>query len=174
MEKAHNLFTSVEIKFKLFDFYLNGNYDDCNACIKILNALDLDEHGIQFLCVKEDGVSPRPGMPHLGDIALSGLIEVEKGATIGELEMFFRALDAPFWDCISLVSLCEDVNSWLNSCFIKKARPTSISLERGGVIMKKGTLTVPAPVKPSSVTLEKEGVLMKKLPGRKRTRSRWD
>ena len=174
MEKAHNLFTRVEIKFKLFEFYQYGNYDDCNACIKILNGLDLDEHGIQFLCVKEDGVSPRPGMPHFGDIKLAGLIEVKEDTTIGELEMFFRALDAPFWDCISLVSLCEDVNSWLNSCFIKKARPTSISLERGGVVMKKGTLTVPAPAKPSSITLEKEGVVMKNLPGRKRTRSRWD
>ena len=174
MEKAHNLFTRVEIKFKLFEFYLSGHYDNCDACIKILNGLDLDEHGIQFLCVKEDGVSPRPGMPHFGDIKLAGLIEVKEDTAIGELEMFFRALDAPFWDCISLVSLCEDVNSWLKPCFIKKARPTGISLEKGGVVMKKGTLTVPAPVKPSSITLEKEGVVMKKLPGRKRTRSRWD
>ena len=82
MEKAHNLFTSVEIKFKLFNFYLNGNYDDCNACIKILNALDADEHGIQFLCVKEDGVSPRPGMPQFGDIKLAGLIEVKEYVTL--------------------------------------------------------------------------------------------
>ena len=139
-----------------------------------MNGLDLDEYGIQFLCVKEDGVSPRPGMPHFGDISLAGLIEVKEDTTIGELEMFFRALDAPFWDCISLISLCEDVNSWLKSCFIKKGRPTGISLEKGGVVMKKGTLTVPAPVKPFSITLEKEGVVMKKLPGRKRTRSRWD
>ena len=174
MEKVQYLFRRVEVKFKLFEFYLTGNLDDCGACIKILNELDLDEHGIQFLCVKEDGVSPRPGMPHLGDIVLAGLIEVKKGTTVGELEMFFRTLDAPFWDCVSLISLCEDVNSWLNSCFIKKARPLGISLEKGGVVMKKGTLTVPAHAKPSSITLEKEGGVMKKLPARKRTRSRWD
>ena len=174
MEKARNLFTRVEKKFKLFEFYLSGHYDNCAACIKILNGLDLDEHGIQFLCLKEDGVSPRPGMPHFGDISLAGLIEVKEDTTIGELEMFFRALDAPFWDCVSLISLCEDVNSWLNSCFIKKTRPTGISLKRGGVVMKKGTLTVSAPAKPSTITLEKEGVVMKNLPGRKRTRSRWD
>ena len=174
MEKSQYLFRRVEIKFKLFEFYLVGNLDDCGACIKILNALDLDEHGIQFLCLKEDGVSPHPGKPHLGDIALAGLLEVKKGTTVGELEMFFRTLDAPFWDCVSLVSLCEDVNSWLNSCFIKKGRPLGINLKKGGVVMKKGTLTIPAHAKPSSITLEKEGGVMKKLPARKRTRSRWD
>ena len=148
MEKAHNLFTSVEIKFKLFDFYLNGNYDDCNACIKILNALDLDEHGIQFLCVKEDGVSPRPGMPHFGDIKLAGLIEVKEYTTIGEMERFFRALDVPFWDCFSFINPFEDVQTWLASCFEKKGTPNTITLEQGGVVVNKGT-----PMKPDFKSL---------------------
>ena len=174
MEKVQYLFRRVEVKFKLLEFYLAGNLVDCGACIKILNELDLDEHGIQFLCVKEDGVSPRPGMRHFGDIKLAGLLEVKKGTTVGELEMFFRTLDAPFRDCISLISLCEDANSWLKPCFIKKARPLGISLKKGGVVMKKGTLTVPAHAKPSGITLEKEGDVMKKLPAKKRTRSRWD
>ena len=57
---------------------------------------------------------------------------------------FFRALDIPLWDCISLINLCEDVNSWLEPCFKKKTRPTSITLEKGGIVLEKGTLRVPA------------------------------
>ena len=169
MEKVPKLSRHIKIKNTVFEFVLAGDLKECVACIKILNVLDLDEQGIKFLCLKEHGLSPNNNA-----INLAGLIEVEKGATIDGMIRFFRALDAPFWDCISLVSLCEDVNSWLKPCFIKKARPTSITLKRGGVVMKKGTLTVPAPAKPSSITLEKEGVVMKNLPDRKRRRSRWD
>ena len=67
---------------------------------------------------------------------------------------FFRALDNPFWDCIFLIRLCKDVDSWLAPCFEKKVRPTWLTMEKGGVVMKKGALTVPTP--------EKEGVVMKK------------
>ena len=152
-EKALKLSRSTETKHKVFDFVLAGNFNECVACINILNVVDLDEHGIQFLCLKEDGVSYTNGA-----IKFVGLIEVKKGTTIEGMTRFFRALDIPLWDCISLISLCEDVNSWLEACFKKKARPTSITLEKGGVVLKKGTLTVPAP---------------EDLPDGKR-RSRWD
>ena len=143
MEKAHNLFTSVEIKFKLFNFYLDGNYVDCKACIKILNALDLDEHGIQFLCVKEDGVSPRPGMPQFGDLNLAGLIEVKEYVTLGEMVRFFRALDVPFPGCFSFIAPFEDIQTWLASCVEKKGNPNTITMEQGGILVKKGTPTPP-------------------------------
>ena len=140
MEKAHKLFTSVERKFKLYNFYLNGNYDDCNACIKILNALDVDEHGIQFLCVKEAGVSPRPGMPH---IKLAGLIEVKDYTTLGKMVWFFRALDVPVPGCFSFVAPFEDIQTWLASCVEKNGDPNTITMEQGGIVVKKGTPTPP-------------------------------
>ena len=138
-EKALKLSRSTETKHKVFDFALAGNLDECIACINILNVMDLDEHGIQFLCLKEDGVSYTNRA-----IKFAGLIGVKKGTTIEGMIRFFRALDIPLWDCISLVSLCEDVNSWLEPCFKKKTRPTSITLEKGGIVLEKGTLRVPA------------------------------
>ena len=174
MEKGHKLFRSVEIKFKLFEFYLTCVWGDYNACIKILNALDLNEHGIQFLCVKEDGVSSRPRNSQIIDVKLAGLIEVEKGTTVGELVMFFRALLTPFQHCISLIKLCEDGQAWLGSCFEKKDARNPTIITRGGIVMKKGTLTVLASVNPFNVKQEKESVVVKKLPDKKRRRSRWD
>ena len=161
MEKVPKLSRHIEIKNKVFEFFLAGDFNECGACIKILNALDLDEQGIKFLCLKEHGLSPNHA------ISLAGLIEVEKGTTVEGMTRFFRALDAPFWDCITLVSLCGDVNSWLARCFTKKVRPASITLEKGGVVIKKGTLTVPAP-ETNLITHP-----CKPSPGRKR-RSRWD
>ena len=140
MEKTLKLSRCTETKHKVFEFTLAGNLKDCIACINILNVVDLDEHGIEFLCLKEDGVWYGNGA-----IKFKGLIEVKKGTTIEGMMRFFRALDIPLWDCISLVSLCEDVNSWLEPCFERKTRPTGITLEKGGIMLKKGTLRVPTP-----------------------------
>ena len=147
MEKAPELSTHVEKKNKVFKFFLSGDFNDCTACIKILNALDLDEHGIQFLCLKENGFC-------CGEISLAGLLEVKEGTIVDGMPRFFRTLDNLFWDCITTFSLCDDVDSWLVPCFEKKVRPTWLTLKKGGVVMKKGALTVPTP--------EKEGVVMKK------------
>ena len=73
MEKGLKLSRSNETKHKVFDFVLAGNLDECIACINILNVVDLDEHGIQFLCLKEDGVSYANGA-----IKFAGLIGVKK------------------------------------------------------------------------------------------------
>ena len=106
MEKALKL--SKSTKHKVFDFTLDGTLDECVACVNILNAVDLDEHGLQFLYLKEDKVS----YINRG-IKFNGLIGVKKATTIEEMIRFFRALDVPLWECISLISLCEDVHSWL-------------------------------------------------------------
>ena len=138
MEKAPKLSTHIEIKNKVFEFYLSGDFNDCATCIKILNALDLNEHGIQFLCLKENGFC-------CGEISLVGLIEVKEDTIIDGMPRFLRTIDIPFLDCINTVRLCKDVDSWLAPCFTKKVRPTWLTLEKGGVVMKKGTLTVSAP-----------------------------
>ena len=174
MEKRRKLSTHNEIKSKLFEFYLTGVWGDYNACIKILNDLDLNEHGIQFLCVKEDGASVRPRNTQIMDVGLAGLIEMKEGTTVGELVLFFRALLTPFQRCLSLIKLCKDGQVWLGSCFEKKETHNPTIITRGGIVMKKGTLTVLASVSTSSVMKEKESVVMKKLPAKKRTRSRWD
>ena len=119
MEKALKLSKSTGTKHKVFDFTLDGTLDECVACANILNAVDLDEHGLQFLYLKEDKVS----YVNRG-IKFKGLIGVKKATTIEGMISFFRALDIPLWDCISLVSLCEDVNSWLE-------KKTYLRLEKG-------------------------------------------
>ena len=131
MEKALKLSKSTETKHKVFDFVLAGNFNECVECINILNVVDLDEHDIQFLCLKEDGVSYT-----YGGIKFVGLIEVKKGTTIEGIMRFFRNLDTPLWGCTFMISVCVDVNSWLNSCSKKKTRFVDVVLE-------KGTLTVP-------------------------------
>ena len=119
MEKALKLSKSTEPKHKVFAFNLDGTLDECVDCVNILNAVDLDEHGLQFLYLKEDKVS----YVYRG-IKFDGLIGVKKATTIEGMIRFFRALDIPLWDCISLVSLCEDVNSWLE-------KKTYLGLEKG-------------------------------------------
>ena len=136
MEKAHRFFTPVEINTNVFKFCLGGDFNECDACIKILDALDLNEHDIQFLCLKEHGLSCNND-----EVRLAGLIEVKEGTTIDGMINFFRTLDNPFWHCISLVKPCGDVDCWLASCFEKKGSPLRLTLEKGGVVIKKGTLT---------------------------------
>ena len=134
-----------------------------------MNDLDLNEHGIQFLCVKEDGASTRPRNSQIMDVGLAGLIEMNEGTTVGELVLFFRALLTPFQHCLSLVKLCKDSQVWLGSCFEKKETRNPTIITRGGMVMKKGTLTVLASVNTSFVMKKKE-----KLPAKKIRRSRWD
>ena len=121
MEKGH----------RRFDFYLAGCRGDYNACIKILNDLNLDDHGIQYLCVKEDGTSIRPGKHRFGGVNLAGLIEMKEGTDVGEMVVFFHALLTPFQHCLSLIKLCKDGPVFDGSCFEKK----------GSVMVKKGTPT---------------------------------
>ena len=170
MEKRCKLCKTNEIKHKLFEIYLTGRWRDYNACIKILNDLDLIEHGIQFLCAKEDGALTRPRNRHIMDISLAILIEMKEGTTVGELVLFSRALLTPFQHCLSLIKLCKDSQVWLGSCFEKKdtSKPTIIT--RGGLIMKKGTLTVLGPDNTEPVLKKKE----EKSSVKKRRRSRWD
>ena len=133
MEKISEFFKQHEKKSKVFDFVLRGDLDECIECMNVLNVLDLDKHGVQFLCFKEEGTS-------YIDICrtrqINGLIEMKEGTTIEGVIRFFRNLDIPLWDCISIITVCEDVNFWLNHSFKKKNRFDGVALE-------KGTLTVP-------------------------------
>ena len=122
MEKVPELSTHVEIKTKVFEFFLSGDYSACAACIKTLNALDLDEHGIQFLCLKENGFC-------CGEISLVGLMEVKEDTVIDGVPRFFRRTrDYQFLDCLNTLRLCKDVDSWLAPCFTKKVRPNLVNL----------------------------------------------
>ena len=131
MEKVPKLFRRIETKNKVFNFVLAGNLDKCVECMNVLNVLDLDKHGIQFLCFREEGTSRTDGTRKI-----RGLIERKEGTTVGGVERFFRNLDAPLWDCTSLVSLCEDVDFWLDRSLLVDNRSI-------GVVLEKGTLTVP-------------------------------
>ena len=158
------------MKFKLFEIYLTGRWGDYNACIKILNDLDLIEHGIQFLCAKEDGTSNRPRDRNGMNISMAVLIEMKEDTDVLELVPFFHALLTQFQHCLSLIKLCEDSQVWLRSCFEKKDTGPPTIITRGGLIMKKGTLTILGPVNTEPVW-EMKG---KKPPVKKRRRSRWD
>ena len=131
MEKVPKLSRRIETKHKVFDFALVGNLGKCNECINILNALDLNKHGIQFLWFREEGISRTDDTR-----SIRGLIETKEGTTVDGVMRFFRNLDAPLWDCTSLVSLCEDVNYWLY-------RSRLVDKRSIGVVLEKGTLTVP-------------------------------
>ena len=131
MEKVPKLSRRVESKHKVFNFGLSGNLDESIKCINILNALDLNKHGIQFLCFREEGISRTDDTRKI-----RGLIETKEGTTVDGVMRFFRNLDAPLWDCTSLVSLCEDVNFWLYRSGLVDKRSI-------GVVLEKGTLTVP-------------------------------
>ena len=108
MEKGHKRSRSVGIKSKLFEIYLTGRWGDYDACIKILDDLDLIEHGIQFLCVKEGDASTRPRNRDIMDIDLDILIEMKEGTDVEEMVLFFRALLIPFQRSLSLIKLCKN------------------------------------------------------------------
>ena len=125
-EKISEFFKQPEKKSKVFDFVLRGDSDECIECMKALNVLDLDKRGVQFLCTSYiDGTRQ-----------INGLIEIKEGTTIEGVIRLFCNLNIPLWDCISMITVCKDVNFWLNHSFKKKNRFV-------GVMMEKGTLTVP-------------------------------
>ena len=126
MEKVPKLFRRVEIKNKVFDFVLRGDLD---ACIECMNVLNLDKHGIQFLCIQEEEPSYIGGTRKI-----NGLIEMKEATTVDGVIRLFRNPDIPLWDCTSIISVCEDVNFWLNRFPRKKNRFV-------GVFLEKGTLT---------------------------------
>ena len=55
MNKIPKFFKKTEKKSKVFDFVLRGDLDECIECMNVLNVLDLDKHGVQFLCFRERG-----------------------------------------------------------------------------------------------------------------------
>ena len=126
MEKVPKLFRRVEKKNKVFDFVLRGDLDEC---MNILNALDLDKHGVQFLCVRDKGISI------IDDTRkIKGLIEMKEGTTVDGVTRFFRNLDIRLWDCISMVAVGDDIDLWLNH---------KRKIRFDDVVLEKGTLTVP-------------------------------
>ena len=116
-------------KSKVFNFALRGDWGEFTECMKILKVLDLDKHGIQFLCIRDEGTSDIDGKMHI-----TGLIEMKEGKTVDGVIRFFRNLDIRLWDCISMVAVCNDVNLWLKH---KK------KIRFAGAVLEKGTLTVP-------------------------------
>ena len=131
MEKISKFLKKAHKKNKVFDFALRGALDDCVECMNVLNVSDLDKHGVQFLCFKEEGTSYTNGTRQI-----TGLIETKEGTTVEGVIRFFRNLDIPLWDCIHRITVCEDVNFWLDHSFKKENRFV-------GVVLEKGTLTVP-------------------------------
>ena len=126
MEKISEFFKQPEKKSKVFDFVLRGDLDKCVECMNVLNVLDLDKHGVQFLCTSYTDRTRQ----------INGLIEMKEGTTIEGVIRLFRNLNIPLWECVSMIGVCKDVNFWLNHSFKKKNR-------FDGVVLEKGTLTVP-------------------------------
>ena len=130
-EKISEFFKQPEKKSKVFEFVLRENLDKRNECMNILNVLDLDKHGVQFLCLKEEGTSYTDGARQI-----NGLIEIKEGTTIEGVITIFRNHNITLRNCISMIAVCKDVNFWLTHSFKKKNRFV-------GVVLEKGTLTVP-------------------------------
>ena len=124
MKKASRFSPSDERLSRVFHFYLGGKLKECTVCINMLNELDLSEHDVQFLCVKEGSVSRNNS-----EIRLDGLIGVKEYTALREMDRFFRNLDAQFRDCITVVKICHCILSWF------------VTLEKGEVVVKRGPLT---------------------------------
>ena len=131
MDKISEFFKRPLKKSKVFNFVMRGDLNECVKCMNVLNILDLDNHGVQFLCIRDEGTSNTDGTRNI-----NGLIEMKEGTTIEEVIRFFSNHNIPLWDRISMTAVCNDVNFWLNHYFKKKNRFV-------GVVLEKGTLTVP-------------------------------
>ena len=131
MDKILEFVKRPHKRSKVFHFVMRGELKEFHKCMSVLHILDLDKHGIQFLCIKDEGISNTDGTRNI-----NGLIEMKEGTTIEEVMRFFSHNKIPLWDRISMTGVCFDVNSWLKHYIKKKNRFV-------GVVLEKGTLTVP-------------------------------
>ena len=67
-------------KSKLFNFILRGDLNTCTECMNVFEVLDLDEHGIGFLCVQHEGTPNRNGTRNI-----HGLLEMKDCASIADV-----------------------------------------------------------------------------------------
>ena len=118
-------------KSKVFNFVMRCGLKEFHKCMDLLYALDLDKHGIQFLCIKDEGTSNTDGTRNV-----NGLIEMKEGTTVEGVQTFFPHLDITYGNGLCETGVCFDVNSWLKHYIKKKNRFVGVALE-------KGTLTVP-------------------------------
>ena len=126
MDIVSAFFAPLE-KNKVFNFILRGDLNKCTECMNVLKVLDLDEHGIEFLCVQHEGTPNSNGTRNI-----HGLLRMKEYATIADVLTFFGRIE--FQDHISRVAECKNIHCWVD--FRKKNRFDSVVLE-------KGSLTVP-------------------------------
>ena len=126
MDKVSAFFAPLQ-KNKVFNFILRGDLNKCTECMNVLKVLDLDEHGIEFLCVQHEGTPNSNGTRNI-----HGLLRMKEYATIADVLTFFGRFE--FQDHISRVAECKNIHCWVD--FRKKNRFDSVVLE-------KGSLTVP-------------------------------
>ena len=125
MEKVPKLSSRPEFTHKVFEFSLTG---DSRKCFAILNALDLDKHGIKFLHLR-DRVTPIGCSRKY----LNGIIEMKEGTTLDGMKGFFRNLD--LWDYISTIGTSDAFAALVN------AHERNITFD--DLMLEKGTLTEP-------------------------------
>ena len=128
MDIVSAFFAPLE-KNKVFNFILRGDLNTCTECMNVLNVLDLDEHGIEFLYVQHEGTPNSNGTRNI-----HGLLRMKEYATIADVLAFFRRSEFPLGVHISRVAECNNIYCWVD--FRKKNRFDSVVLE-------KGSLTVP-------------------------------
>ena len=116
-------------KNKVFNFTLRGDLNKCTECMNVFNVLDLDEHGIEFLCVQHEATPNSNGTRNI-----HGLLRMKEYASIADVLTFFRRSEFPLRDHISRVAECKNIYWWVD--LMKKNRFDSVVLE-------KGSLTVP-------------------------------
>ena len=113
-------------KSKLFNFILRGDLNTCTECMNVFEVLDLDEHGIGFLCVQHEGTPNRNGTRNI-----HGLLEMKDCASIADVLELLDGIKSPFRIHLSRVAECQNIYWWIDCR--KKNRIDSAVLEKGSL-----------------------------------------
>ena len=113
-------------KNKVFSFILRGHLNICTECMGALKVLDLDEHGIQFLYVQQEGTPNSNGARNI-----QGLLEMKDYVSIADVMALFGRFEFPLGVRISRVAECKNVYCWVE--LNKKNRINSVVLEKGSL-----------------------------------------
>ena len=124
--------TATMAVYKVFEFVIRECVPEC---IELLRCLTMEN--VQYLYFQEeDYLIPKYRRPKgIKTKQIQGLIEMKKGTTINGMVKFFGGLGTPPSFVLTVIAVCRDVDFW--RAYKLKSRIV------GGVVVEKGTLTVP-------------------------------